>query len=157
MGRKDESVLVLGGALSLAEAEGYVRVFLDEGDSMYMMLQLAAGKGVNEPFVGRLLSRFEARRNLSGAASSHLIHQRPIVEPLTAREREILQLLASGLSNPEIAQSLHIAVSTVKTHNKNIFGKFQVENRFQANEKARALCLVYVPVLSYSSKFFSEA
>jgi LuxR family maltose regulon positive regulatory protein len=142
MGRKDQSVLVLGGALSLAEAEGFVRVFLDEGDYMYMMLQLAAGKGVNKPFVSRLLSHFEARGDLSGASSSYITQQQPIAEPLTAREQEVLQLMASGLSNPEIAQSLYIAVSTVKTHVKNIFGKLQVENRFQAIEKARTLKLI---------------
>ncbi len=142
MGRKDESILVLGRALTLAEAEGFVRIFLDEGDSMYMMFQLAAGKGVAKPFLGQLLSQFEAREGISGASSSGLTHQQPIVEPLTPREREVLQLMASGLSNPEIAQSLYIAVSTVKTHVKNIFGKLQVENRFQAIERARALNLI---------------
>jgi LuxR family maltose regulon positive regulatory protein len=89
-----------------------------------------------------LLSHFEARGDLSGASSSYITQQQPIAEPLTAREQEVLQLMASGLSNPEIAQSLYIAVSTVKTHIKNIFGKLQVENRFKAIEKARALNLI---------------
>ena len=67
---------------------------------------------------------------------------RPLIEPLTPREREVLQLISAGRSNPEIAAELVIAVTTVKTHVKNIYGKLQVANRFQAATRAKELHLV---------------
>jgi LuxR family maltose regulon positive regulatory protein len=66
----------------------------------------------------------------------------PLIEPLTPREREVLQLIAAGLSNPEIAEELVIAVTTVKTHVKNIYGKLQVTRRFEAAARAQDLNLL---------------
>jgi LuxR family maltose regulon positive regulatory protein len=66
----------------------------------------------------------------------------PLIEPLTDREREVLGLMAQGLSNPEIAKELFISVTTVKTHAKNIYGKLNVKNRFQAIQRAGELNLL---------------
>jgi LuxR family maltose regulon positive regulatory protein len=65
-----------------------------------------------------------------------------LIEPLTPREREVLRLIAAGRSNPEIAAELVIAVTTVKTHVKNIYGKLQVTNRIQAAARAQDLRLL---------------
>ncbi|HEX5692813.1 MAG TPA: response regulator transcription factor, partial [Roseiflexaceae bacterium] len=65
-----------------------------------------------------------------------------LIEPLSARELEVLRLIASGKSNAEIAQTLVIAISTVKTHTNSIFGKLQVTSRTQAIALARDLQLL---------------
>ena len=65
-----------------------------------------------------------------------------LVEPLTPRELEILALIATGASNPEIARDLHISVNTVKRHNTNIFGKLGVTSRMQAVARGRQLQLL---------------
>ena len=74
--------------------------------------------------------------------SSSAIRPAPVVEPLTPREIEVLQLIAEGLSNREIAQKLSISLSTVKRHNANIYGKLVVNNRTQAVARARNLSLL---------------
>jgi ATP/maltotriose-dependent transcriptional regulator MalT len=62
-----------------------------------------------------------------------------VVEPLTNREQEILELLARRLSDKEIAQALHISAYTVSKHTSNLYGKLQAAGRRQAVSKARAL------------------
>jgi LuxR family maltose regulon positive regulatory protein len=66
----------------------------------------------------------------------------PLIEPLSDRELEVLRLLASGLSNPEIANELYIAVSTIRTHCKNIYGKLGVNRRWDAVHRAQELGLI---------------
>jgi LuxR family maltose regulon positive regulatory protein len=66
----------------------------------------------------------------------------PLIEPLSARELEVLQLIAQGLSNNEIGERLFLALSTVKGHNRNIFGKLQVQSRTEAIARARQLGLL---------------
>ena len=61
---------------------------------------------------------------------------------LSKRELEILNLLAEGHSNQEIAAKLFVSVSTVKTHIQNLFEKLDVKRRIQAIEKARSLNLI---------------
>ena len=65
-----------------------------------------------------------------------------LIDPLSEREIEVLRLIAQGLSNPEIAGRLFVAVSTIKTHINNIFGKLGVKTRIQAVEKARGLKII---------------
>jgi ATP/maltotriose-dependent transcriptional regulator MalT len=98
-------------------------------------------------YADKLLAAFEAEAQMlkgkSGLDPGLLPPGlRPLIEPLTPREREVLPLMAAGHSNPEIAAELIIAVTTVKTHVKNIYGKPQVTNRFQAAARAQDLGLL---------------
>jgi len=62
-----------------------------------------------------------------------------LVEPLSERELEVLQLLAEGLTNQEIGSRLFLTLNTVKVHTRNIYGKLGAHNRTQAVAQARAL------------------
>jgi LuxR family maltose regulon positive regulatory protein len=132
-----EASRTLARALTIAEPEGYVRVFTGEGEQAMDLLRLVAAEGGS---AGR-----HAQRLLAGGATAGTpAEKRPaLAEPLSARELEILGLLASGLSNHDIAQSLYLTLGTVKTHVHNIFGKLVVESRTQAIAKARELGLIH--------------
>jgi LuxR family maltose regulon positive regulatory protein len=146
-GEKDKAVQLLADALALAEPGGFIRTFIDEGPPMARLLSEAAAQGIMPNYTGKLLAAFEAeaqkRKDESCLSPDSLPPGvRPLIEPLTPREREVLQLIAAGRSNPEIAEQLVIAVTTVKTHVKNIYGKLQVTNRFQAATRAQDLNLL---------------
>jgi LuxR family maltose regulon positive regulatory protein len=127
---------VLEHGLSLAEPEGYVRSFVDEGKPMARLLRHALAKGIAPSYVSKLLAAFGESIQPAPPAIQVL------VEPLTEREMEVLRLIAAGLSNREIAQELVIAVSTVKTHINHIYGKLDAKSRIQAVTKAQALDLL---------------
>ncbi len=128
-----QGMAALDRALSLAEPAGYVRPFVDEGEPMARLLYQAAAHGIAPEYAGRLLAAFPA---LEPAAQEP---QAEMVEPLSERELDVLCLIAEGLSNQEIAQSLSISTRTVKWHTSNIYGKLGVKNRTQAVAKARSL------------------
>jgi LuxR family maltose regulon positive regulatory protein len=123
-------------ALALGEPEGYVRTFVDEGEPMAMLLRLALSQGMAPNYVARLLAAFGKEIEPTPPAMESL------VEPLSERELQVLRLVVAGLSNPEIAQELVIAVSTVKSHVNHIYGKLGVESRTQAVVKAQELALL---------------
>ena len=132
--RQDDALAVLEPALELAEPEGYVRMFVDEGEPMARLLYDAAARGIAPDYAGRLLAAFP---DVSPAQP-----KRPpddMIEPLSARELEVLSLLAEGLTNQEIAAKLHLSLNTVKVHCSNIYGKLGVNSRMQATAKARSL------------------
>jgi LuxR family maltose regulon positive regulatory protein len=131
-------------ALTLAEPEGYVRIFVDEGAPMARLLYRAAERGMARDYAGRLLAAFEAGTKDQGLKtkvgdSPSVVRPSSLIEPLSGREIEILELVAQGLTNREIAQKLVISPGTVKVHTSNIYGKLGVHNRTQAVAKARAL------------------
>ena len=138
----------LARALRLAAPEGYVRVFLDEGEEMVKALRELTELGELKGYVEGLLAAAShpAPHPLSSVSSpSSLSSARPIsslVEPLSDRELEILRLLAAGHSNQEIAQSLVVSLNTVKTHLKNIYAKLGARSRTQALARARELGLL---------------
>lgn len=123
-------------ALSLAEPGGYVRVFADEGAPLAGLLRQAAVRGIAPEYVGRLLAAVRDTESQPAAGSPGLI------EPLSDRETEVLRLVAAGLSNQEIAGELVLAVSTVKWHINNLYGKLGVNSRTQALARARDLRLL---------------
>jgi len=121
-------------ALELAEPEGYARVFIDEGEPMALLLRQTANRGIAPGYVGQLLAVLE-----TGTQEQPAIDMSSLVEPLSAREIEVLELLADRLSNREIAQRLFISLPTVKSHTRNIYGKLGVHNRKEAVVRAQAL------------------
>ncbi len=126
------ALAALARALSLAEPEGYVRTFADEGAPMARLLGLAAGQGICPAYAGRLLAVMGAPRPKRG----------DLLEPLSEREVEVLRLLAAGLSNREIAGELVITENTVRSHCKSIFGKLGAHKRWDAARRAEELGLL---------------
>lgn len=119
---------LLAGALAAAEPEGYVRIFLDEGPAMVRLLE-ACGHAY-------------ASRLLAGGPPPARAGGQHLAEALTDREREVLGLIAGGLTNPEIGARLYISEATVKRHVYNIYGKLGVTHRTQALVRARELDLL---------------
>jgi LuxR family transcriptional regulator, maltose regulon positive regulatory protein len=131
-------------ALTLAEPEGYLRIFVDEGTPMAQLLSEAAVHGITSDYTTRLLSAFESEEQKS-EDESHLppvLPAQSLVEPLSERELEVLQLIAQGLSNREMSERLFLALDTIKGHNRRIFGKLQVQRRTEAVARARELGLL---------------
>ncbi len=147
-GNEVQTMIALARALSLAEPEGYVRVFVEQGPPMVELLRQAASRAIAVDYVSKLLAAFPADvQGSTGAAqaSASLHPSIPIpdlLEPLSEREFEVLHLIAAGLSNREIADELVVAVSTVKTHLNNIYRKLDVSSRTQAVARARDLQLL---------------
>jgi LuxR family maltose regulon positive regulatory protein len=126
-------------ALTLAEPEGYLRIFVDEGSWMTRLLYNAMKRGIKPDYVQRLLGAFHLNEAIQQeAANAHGLLAEG-VEPLSERETEVLQLISEGLTNQEIAGKLHISLHTVKGHARNIYGKLGVKNRTQAIAKGKAL------------------
>ena len=140
-GEKDKAVQLLAEALALAQPGGFIRLFVDEGRPMAQLLSETADDGFSPDYIGRLLAAFEAEKP-QPKAQPYLPPALPLIEPLSQRELEILQLIAQGLSNHEIGKRLFLALSTVKGHNRNIFDKLQVKSRTEAVARARELGLV---------------
>jgi LuxR family transcriptional regulator, maltose regulon positive regulatory protein len=137
-----ESALhLLHDALVLADHGGFIRLFLDEGTPMEQLLSEAAARGMLPDTIGKLLSAFDAQTPAS-ESRAHLTYDQGLIEPLSQRELEVLQLIANGLSNHEISERLFLALSTVKGHNQKIFDKLQVQRRTEAIVRARELGLL---------------
>jgi LuxR family maltose regulon positive regulatory protein len=143
LGDKRRALARLGHALSLGETEGYVRIFLDEGEPMVALLRLAASRGIAPEYAGRLITAHEevARAPSSARALPSDVSLMPI-EPLSERELDVLRLLNSDLSGPEIARRLIVSVNTVKTHRRHIYEKLGVHSRFEAVQRAQELDLL---------------
>jgi LuxR family transcriptional regulator, maltose regulon positive regulatory protein len=148
------ALAALAQMLILAAPEGYIRVFVDEGAPMASLLgRLTApdrrerdtpAGDVPPDYLARLLASFQpaAARTaqLAGRAGAGLLPG--LVEPLSERELEVLQLLAVGRSNQQIAEELVVVLDTVKKHVSRILDKLGVANRTQAVARARELQLL---------------
>jgi LuxR family maltose regulon positive regulatory protein len=140
-GDTDGALVALEKALTMAEPEGYVRVFVEQGEAMARLLQKADTRGIAPESVTRLLAVLGMEQNETAAAP--LLSDTPaLVEPLTPRELEVLQLLGEGCSNREIAEALVITINGVKKHTSNIYGKLGVHSRTQAVVRAQELGLL---------------
>lgn len=128
----DAALVELTRALTIGEPEGFVRLFVDEGEPMVELLRVAHSQDIATAYVSHLLLAFPdlASKPRDGAGDGQ--QQVTLVEPLSERELEVLRLLAVGASNRDIAEALVIAVPTVKKHVSNIFGKLGAGNRTQA-------------------------
>jgi LuxR family maltose regulon positive regulatory protein len=136
--KQTESALFsLEHAVTLAQPGGYVRIFLDEGQPVAQLLAMLSHPN---DYVKQLSAAFAEEEPVEKeTAVSALTSSSPLLEPLSERELEVLQLIAGGYSNQEIALQLTVSLSTVKWHSSNIYGKLGVKNRSQAVAKARML------------------
>jgi LuxR family maltose regulon positive regulatory protein len=146
-GHIQQGLNTLRRALELAEPEGYVRLFVNEGPPLVALLHLAYSRGIVPGYSARLLEAAHAKPvtahgQVPPLAGLPAQHSTRFVDPLTEREREVLGLLATGASNEEIASQLVIAISTAKRHVSNILAKLSVSNRSQAVARSRALGLL---------------
>jgi LuxR family maltose regulon positive regulatory protein len=143
-GEQDKAVQLLGDALVLAEPGGFIRIFVDEGLPMAQLLSEAAAHRMMPDYIGKLLAVFEAGKRKSEGKSylPPAPTAQSLTEPLSNRELQVLRSIAQGLSNRQISERLFLAVITVKGHNRNIFGKLQVQRRTEAVARARELGLL---------------
>lgn len=142
-GDQQQAEIRLNQALVIAEPEGYIRLFVGEGEPLRSSLETLS-KDRNHPqkkYIASLLSAF-SQSDFTFSKSKTDPRQSGLIEPLTERELEILRLVAQGLSNSEISQRLFLALSTIKGHNLRIFDKLQVQNRTEAVASARDLGLL---------------
>jgi LuxR family maltose regulon positive regulatory protein len=134
LGNIPAALSCLERALTLAEPEGYVRVFADEGPPMASLLRAAAKHNTSRNYARRLL-----------AAMSETGHDRPVrqalLDPLSERELDVLRLLRTELDGPAIARELMVSINTVRTHTKNIYAKLAVTSRRAAVRRAAELDL----------------
>lgn len=131
------SMAALEQALQIAEPCGFIRLFVDEGPSMEVLLKkMKASNNKTKEYINKLLSAFEGKPPVSTFAAQSL------VEPLSNRELEVLDLIAKGLTNQQIASRLFLSLHTIKAHTRNINQKLGTNNRTQATAKARELGLL---------------
>jgi len=138
------ALMALHQALKLAEPEGYIRIFVDEGPPMAALLERVKHDGGKmQDYGDRLRDAFSAVIAHPVAPSSHPASRipPPLIEPLSERERDVLRLLRTDLSGPEIARELIVSLSTIRTHTRNIYDKLGVTNRRAAVRRAEELDL----------------
>ncbi len=133
------ALAALARALDLAEPEGYVRIFVGEGDPMRILLEEAAAASISPVYVGRLRAAF-GEPEVSAPVNQSLAQ--PLIEPLSDRELDVLKRLGSELSGPEIADTLMISLNTLRTHTKNIYSKLGVNSRRAAVSRGQELGLI---------------
>ena len=149
-GEETAAVDALAGALTLACPQGYVRVFADEGPPMAALLgalvaaQRAeqAARGVPLGCLARVLRAFGGKDAMEGSRRGAAAVVPGLVGQLTARELEVLALLAEGAPNPRIAEQLVVSLDTVKKHVSHLLGKLGAANRTEAVARARQLGLI---------------
>ncbi len=129
------ALVPLERALGLAEPEGYVRIFVDEGAPMTALLEAAANQRIAPRYTRRLLAA-------GGQAEDRTPVKQDLIEPLSGRELEVLRLLRTEMTGPEIARELMVSLHTVRTHTNKIYVKLGVNNRRAAVRRAGDLGLL---------------
>jgi ATP/maltotriose-dependent transcriptional regulator MalT len=129
------ALVPLARALALAEPEGYLRIFVDEGPPMATLLQAAAKRQLVPDYIRRLLAAFDAAEDRTPVKQA-------LMEPLSERELDVLRLLGTDLDGPDIARHLMVSPNTMRTHTKNIYSKLGVNNRRAAVRRAEELKLL---------------
>ncbi len=136
------SLAPLERALTLAEPEGFVRIFFAEGKSMAELLKrLEKNQGTPErkQYIRKLLSAFDHRSGITSEGKNQKDDTQSLIEPLSERELEVLRLLRTDMKGPEIARELMVSLSTVRTHTQNIYSKLGMNDRRAAVRRAEEL------------------
>ena len=156
-GNRPAALELLEQAVALAQPGGFIRLFVDLGPQVAGLLaELVSEDNGTQPYIDQILTAFKKDEALlrksgriktekeihSSSLSPYQVRRQPLIEPFTNREQDVLELLAKRLSNQEIAERLFVILSTVKTHNKNIFAKLNAKNRRQAIARAQELGLL---------------
>ncbi|MBA3425414.1 MAG: helix-turn-helix transcriptional regulator [Rubrobacter sp.] len=143
-GHTSLAMSTLARALPLAEPEGYIRVFADEGAPMAGLLRHASVGGASPGYAGELLAACEQATRDRAPRTRSAVGEgpQPLSEPLSERELEVLRLIALGQSNREIARELYVSLGTIKTHINNTYRKLGVHSRVRAVARARDLKLI---------------
>jgi LuxR family maltose regulon positive regulatory protein len=142
-GDTTQAMSTLEQALTLAEPGGFIRIFVDEGPSMARLLHEALSRGIAPDYACLLLAAFPATEPKQTDPLKAQVPKSDLIEPLSERELEVLQLIAEGLTNQEIANRLFLSLNTVKVHTRNIYGKLDAHHRTEAVAKARALGILH--------------
>jgi LuxR family maltose regulon positive regulatory protein len=129
------ALAALHRALTLAEPEGYVRIFADEGPPLASLLRAVAKQGAAPGYVRQLLAAVSKTEDSTPASQG-------LIEPLSARELDVLRLLGTDLDGPGIARELIVSLNTIRTHTRNIYAKLGVNSRRAAVRRARELDLL---------------
>ena len=135
----DQALVYLEKALSIGESEGFIRIFVDEGPSMARLLYEALSRNMAPDYVRQLLAAFPTSGPEPAAPPQAESSEFDWIEPLSERELEVLELIAEGLTNQEIASRLFLALNTIKAHTRSIYSKLGVNSRIQAVARARDL------------------
>ena len=135
LGDLSSALARLERALLLAEPEGYVQVFVAEGPPMARLLREAASRAMAPDSAQRLLHAFPSAR----LGDTHYSEAVGVGQELSKREMEVLQFIAAGLTNREIADRLYLSLFTVKAHARSIYDKLHAHSRTQAAARAREL------------------
>jgi LuxR family maltose regulon positive regulatory protein len=138
-GDTTQAVGRLERALAIARPGGFIRTFVDEGPPMARLLYEALSREIAPDYVRQLLAAFPSAEPEQAEATSSQVPETDLIEPLSERELEVLELIAQGLTNREIASRLFLSLNTVKAHTRNLYGKLGVHSRTQAVAKAQAL------------------
>jgi LuxR family maltose regulon positive regulatory protein len=150
---QDAAQSTIDQALRIAAHAGYTRVFVAEGQPMARLLYryLEKASGAADEYrderavahAARVLAAFPDATSpplsQAGSSTTSVETNAQLIEPLTPRETEVLQLIAQGLTNQEIADQLFISYETVKVHARNIYGKLDVHSRTEAVAQAQRL------------------
>ncbi len=136
------ALVSLERALTLAEPEGYVRIFVDEGPPMTHLLNESLNRDTAPDYVRQLLGAFSDDEQKQADSVQEKAPESKWVESLSEREIEVLQLIAAGHKYQKVAERLFISLNTVRHHTKNIYSKLEVNNRTQAIKKANDLNLL---------------
>jgi LuxR family maltose regulon positive regulatory protein len=145
---ESQALAALAKAIHLSEPEGYLRCFVEEGEAMAVLLcklQEKQRKGGPTPYLDRVLAAFPKQSQTPASQPKRMAKQtsaQSLLEPLSERELQVLQLMAKGASNQDIARELVIAIDTVKRHVSHILAKLDVQNRVQAIRQAEKLGLL---------------
>lgn len=141
VGNIEKSKKLFEKALLLSEPNGFIRSFIDEGEKVLDILRHTSVSGKVLDYKNKIVEAFKSDK-IDREETSSLSLPQPLIEDLSKREFEVLQLIAQGLSNREICEKLFLAIDTVKGHNRRIYGKLGVTNRTSAIKRASTLGII---------------